>query len=119
MWCHGKYATTVGDVVPHQAARLFQVDGLLQDKRCDVAHHAIRIFRKLNILDDCVTWQVGIEFAKRAPSDQFVPDVLRVSIRSRFDRDRFIDHDACDPGLGGSDGNHGQQTAQQAHTGRL
>ena len=64
--CHGEDAPAVGHVVPHQAAAGFGIDGLVDDEGRHITRLAIRIFGQLNVLNDGVVRQLGVELSKSA-----------------------------------------------------
>ncbi len=103
----GRQPAAVGHVVPHQSAGLLQIDGLVDQERGDVAHLAVGVFGQFNVLNDGVTGQLGVEFAKGAACNLLVGDAVGAAGHGRHGQG-FVDDDAAHAGL------HGEAQAEQA-----
>ena len=95
----GEHSAAVGYIVPHEAAGVFEVDGLVDHKGGHVADLAVGVFGQLDVLDDAVLWEFGVQLAKGPSSNLFVGNRGRTA-RGHWHGFGFVDHDARDAGLG-------------------
>ena len=111
---HREDPATVGHVVPKQAAGLGRIHRRDQHEGGHIACLAIGLQRQADVLDQRIARQPGVELAKGPARDLLVGKAGCSSAGRGGHRQRLVDDDAGDAGLGG----RCQQAGRDGRAGR-